>query len=180
MTAEQILSNVDASLQKREKAAEILASSEGLRRQSLTIIKNKTDLSLKALMVFEILGRMDFKLIAPFIPALIKIAHDYTNSSSRRCLAKIFNFAINEHKNKNSTFQLNRTLRTNIIELSFLWLISEEKTAVKVFSMQNIYDLREDEPWIEAELMAILEKDLPGSSAGYKSRASKILRKLRQ
>ncbi|MCH4822921.1 hypothetical protein ML462_07015 [Gramella lutea] len=180
MTAEQILTNVDASLQKREKAAEILASSEDLRRQSLSFIENRTDLSLNGLMVFEILGRMDFNLITPFISTLVQIAHHFTDSSSRRYLAKIFSFAISADKENVSQFHLSPTTKLKIIELSFLWLISEEKTAGKVFSMQNIYDLKDEESWIEIELKAILEKDLPGSSAGYKSRGSKILRKLRQ
>ncbi len=180
MTAVDILNNVDASLDKRKSAAHLLSESSDLMRQTITIAQENNELSLNALMVFEVLGRSDFSKLEPVVSRLIDAANIFKNASSRRCLAKIFNFAINRHMDELSEFELSREEKSEIIKLSFLWLISNEKTAVKVFSMQNIYDLREDENWIKEELKGIIRKDLPNSSAGYKSRGVKILRKLEQ
>ncbi|WP_298526290.1 hypothetical protein [uncultured Christiangramia sp.] len=56
--------------------------------------------------------------------------------------------------------------------------MNDEKTATKVFAIQNIYDLRKEEKWIETELISLLEKNISTSTPGYRSRALKILRKL--
>ena len=181
MRARSILDQVDATIKKREEAAEKISGSHELLNEVMQyIFKHDEAYSLKALMVIEVLGRKNFRCLHSYIPELVLSGKLYTDSTSRRCLAKIFNFAINEHLNSGSNFHLNTSIRSEIIDLSFLWLVSEEQTAVKVFSMQNIYDLKNEREWISEELKAILEKDIISSSAGYKSRAIKILRKLKQ
>ncbi|GGF36072.1 hypothetical protein [Echinicola rosea] len=53
-----------------------------------------------------------------------------------------------------------------------------EPIAIRVFSMQVVYNLSERYPEIKPELKAIIESSMPYASAGFKSRASKILPKL--
>ena len=181
MIIQDILNKTDATLNKRTLASQKLIESEELRKQAVELIKNKDkDFSLKALMVLEVLGRDHFKMLEPYIPSLIKYGKLYTDSSSRRCFSKIYNFAINSDKSSETHFNLSTQSKLEIIEQSFLWLVSIEKTAVKVFSMQNIFELREEVPWISDQLKGILEKDIVHSSAGFKSRGIKILRKLKQ
>ncbi|QYA26778.1 hypothetical protein G3I01_15180 [Gramella sp. MT6] len=180
MRARSILDQVNATIKKREEAAEKISGSDELLNEVMQyIFKHDEAFSLKALMVIEVLGRKNFSCLYPYISELVISGKGYTDSSSRRCLAKIYNFSINKHLDPNSNFQFNTSIRSTIIDLSFLWLISEEQTAVKVFSMQNIYDLKNEREWISEELKGILDKDIVSSSAGYKSRAIKILRKLR-
>ncbi len=181
MRARAILDQVNATIKKREEAAEKISGSDELLNEVMQYIVNHDEaFSLKALMVIEVLGRKNFNCLHPYISELVISGKGYTDSSSRRCLAKIYNFAIKNYLDPNSNFQINTSERSVIIDLSFLWLISEEQTAVKVFSMQNIYDLKNEREWISEELKGILEKDIISSSGGYKSRAIKILRKLRQ
>ena len=181
MKIQDILSKTDASLKKRILASEELIKSETLRRQAVELIKTQDkDFSLKALLALEVLGRDHLDLLESYLPSLITYGKAYQDSSSRRCLSKIYNFAIRRYINSETTFNLSTTLKLEIIEQSFLWLVSQEATAVKVFSMQNIFELREEKPWIPKELEGILEKDMAHSSAGYKSRGIKILRKLKQ
>ena len=54
----------------------------------------------------------------------------------------------------------------------------DEPVAIKVFSMTILYNLSNKIPEIKNELKILIENQLPFSSAGYKSRGSKILKKL--
>ncbi len=181
MKIQEILNKTDATLIKRTMASQKLIESEELRKQAVELIKNRdTEYSLKALMVLEVFAREHFEYLKPYLPSLIIYGKEYNDSSSRRCLSKIYNFAINSANKFESNFNLSNQSKSGIIEQSFLWLVSKEKTAVKVFCMQNLYELREEKHWISDQLKGILEKDMAQSSAGFKSRGIKILRKLKQ
>lgn len=52
---------------------------------------------------------------------------------------------------------------------------SKEPIAVKVFAMTNLYNICQKEPDLANELKLIIEQQLPYGSAGFKSRAKKIL-----
>lgn len=53
-----------------------------------------------------------------------------------------------------------------------------EAIAIKVFSMTIIHNLTKDYPELKEELKFILEEQMPFQSAGFRSRAGKILMKL--
>lgn len=62
------------------------------------------------------------------------------------------------------------------IDLAFRLLKSSaEPVAVKVFSMTVLAQLAEEYPDLKRELMLVIEEQLPHSSAGFRSRARKIL-----
>ncbi|SDR85343.1 hypothetical protein [Gramella sp. MAR_2010_147] len=179
MKIESILLNIDSTLATREAAAHFILKHPQYLPQTITIItEKKKDLSLKALMALEILSRNNFKNIQRYTPELVHSGKLYNDSASRRYLSKIYGKAILACSDMKYNYNLTSVLKKEIIELSFLWLISKEETAVKVFSMQNLYDLRNEQPWISEELKAIIEKEFPVSSQGFKPRATKILRKL--
>ena len=172
---------MDNSISSRSKIAGILAQDpEYLNECIELIVKHNDDFSLKCLMAIEMLSRNRFHFLKPYSSQLILCGKLFSDSSSRRCLAKLYGLIIDENLNKQSKFELTRNLKQEILELNFKWLLSQEKAAVKVFSMQNIYNLRHEEDWIGKELKGILEKEILNSSAGYKSRATKILRKLNE
>ena len=55
---------------------------------------------------------------------------------------------------------------------------STEAIAIKVFSMTILYNLTQKYPELKNELRFILEEQMPFQSAGFRSRAEKILRGL--
>lgn len=55
---------------------------------------------------------------------------------------------------------------------------SQEPIAVKVFAMTNLHNITKREPDLKNELKLIIEEQLPYGSAGFKSRAKKILKDL--
>ena len=66
-----------------------------------------------------------------------------------------------------------------IMDMCFRYLESPTETlAVRVFSMTVLGNLAKKYPEITAELKLIIEDQLPYQSAGFKSRANKILKKL--
>ncbi|TQI70957.1 hypothetical protein JM79_1883 [Gramella sp. Hel_I_59] len=164
-------------LASRKYATEFILSNN-LLPQTIELIKFPQELSIKAWMIIEMLGRDNCAILGEFMSTIINSGKLYSDSSSKRCMMKIFGFLVESHFYKNSPINLNPAEIEEIIRLSFKFLMNDEKTAVKVFAMQNIYDLRTEEKWIESELKALLEKDISASTSGYRARALKILRKL--
>lgn len=179
MSIEKVLMETDFTLAKRKSAAQkILDNPDDLQETMDIITRKDKELFLKALMTLEVLSRDSFKTIQRYSCQLIYSGKLYDDSASRRNLSKIYGHAIRASINSENNYNLTSALKKEIIDLSFLWLISKEETAVKVFSMQNLYDLRNEEPWISEDLKAIIEKEFPNSSQGFKPKATKILRKL--
>ena len=179
MKAQEILLKLDSSLAKRKAVAVTILKNQYLLPDLISIIvQHEKEYSLKALMAIEILSREHFQAIQKYTPQLVDAGKFYLDSSSRRYLSKIYGQAILSDTSNASTFHLPSATKKQIIELSFLWLISNEKTAVKVFSMQNLFDLKKEEKWISEELKAAIIKEFAVSSQGFKPRATKILRKL--
>lgn len=64
-------------------------------------------------------------------------------------------------------------------EIAFTYLQNPtEAIAIKVFSMTIVYNLTKKYPELKEELRFILEEQMPFQSAGFRSRAGKILRDL--
>jgi hypothetical protein len=65
-----------------------------------------------------------------------------------------------------------------LVNQCFDYLVSHEyAVAIRVFSMQVLFNLSREIPEIGEELFRILEEQSPEASAGYQSRAKNILRK---
>lgn len=64
-------------------------------------------------------------------------------------------------------------------ECCFDWLITQQKVACHVRAMTCLELLGTESHWIHSELIQILEREIHNGSAGYKSRAGKILRRLK-
>ena len=66
-----------------------------------------------------------------------------------------------------------------IMNICFSWLESPSETlAVKVFSMTVVGKLAKQYPEIIPELILLIEDQLPRQTAGFKSRAKKVLKEL--
>jgi hypothetical protein len=70
-------------------------------------------------------------------------------------------------------------LHGTMADIAFAYLQNpSEAIAIKVFSMTIIYNLTKKYPELKEELHFILEEQMPFQSAGFRSRAGKILRDL--
>lgn len=67
------------------------------------------------------------------------------------------------------------------LDICFNFLLSmQEPIAVKVFSMQVVFNISKNEPDLLRELAAVIEEQIPYGSAGFKVRGKRILKGIRQ
>jgi hypothetical protein len=72
--------------------------------------------------------------------------------------------------------KLTKKDKSILLNLCFDYLVSNDyPVAVHVFSMQILFNLSGEIPEIGEELSRILEEKMPDASAGYRSRARRIL-----
>lgn len=74
--------------------------------------------------------------------------------------------------------KLKKKDKSILLNLCFDYLSGSFSVAVKIYSMQVLYNLSLENPEIGIELRHIIESDLLTSSPGYRSRGTKILKKL--
>jgi hypothetical protein len=67
-----------------------------------------------------------------------------------------------------------------LVNLCFDFLEENFSVAVKVFSMQILYNLSLEMPDIGIELTSLIMDNLPDATPGYRSRAEKILKNLQK
>lgn len=171
-----IINNANFSIESRKQSAEFfIRNPEYISDLVLALSEETSEIQLKILMILEVLSRENLVLLSPFINEIVNKISTANNTSEKRLFSKIIHFVLNYEKIK-----IEQATKDLIIGKSFDWLLTEKATAVQVFSMQNIYDLKAEADWIAPELQAVLENQLPGASAGFHSRAVKILKKLKQ
>ena len=56
------------------------------------------------------------------------------------------------------------------------WLIGNEKVAIHAYSMQTLFVFGKESDWIHNELRQVLVDNIAYGSAGYVSRAKRILK----
>lgn len=127
-----------------------------------------------------VLRKNDELLIPLWDRFTAQLAHT-TNPSVLRSFAKICELVCMARWKSHSP-AWKKTITEDHCELLtqslFDWLIGPQKVAVKVFAMTSLYYLGEAVPWINDELAAVIESQLPGSSAGFKNRGQKTLKAL--
>jgi hypothetical protein len=74
--------------------------------------------------------------------------------------------------------KLKKRDKSTLLNLCFDYLSGSFSVAVKVYSMQVLYNLSLENPEIGIELSHVIESNLSTSSPGYRSRGTKILKKL--
>ncbi len=62
-----------------------------------------------------------------------------------------------------------------MIEAGFDWLISNQKVAVKAYTMEMLYLFGKNQDWVHNELKLIIQQNIPKESSAYLARGKKIL-----
>jgi hypothetical protein len=110
------------------------------------------------------------ELFKPYSALIINMLKKIPSKSVLRNFLKIYAEVPMKITNKGKLVLLNQCF-------DFLTL-PDFPVAVKVFSMQILYNLSREMPEIGLELYNLLEDQLPFSSPGYASRAKRIMKKL--
>jgi len=139
--------------------------------------------AFQAAWIFDGVLRLNTELLLPLWDRFVTQLEQTKNPSVLRSFAKICELVcIRRWKEQHPLWK--KAIKEEHLELLaqnlFDWLIGPQKVAVKVFAMTGLYYLGEDVPWVNTELAAVIENQLPGSSAGFQNRGKKTIAALRK
>lgn len=131
--------------------------------------KNVEPLSRRAAWVIDTVSEKDPGLIAPYLSEMVDLLcifkHDGLKRHSLRILAR-------------SPLPADDRLGI-LVSSCFEWLLSPgEAVATKIFCMDILYQVSQDEPDLKKELADSIEWRLNEETAGYKNKGLKMLNKL--
>ncbi|MEZ4796307.1 MAG: adenylosuccinate lyase [Flavobacteriaceae bacterium] len=187
MTKEELykeLTYVNHSRENRKKYALLVISNPELIPLVLDILFQVNDkTSCRAAWLLEFVARENLDSILPYLDAFTEKIHTVHLDPAVRPIAKICEYLIEAyyHKDNNKTKEfLKAKHKERIIELSFDYMITDQKVAVKAYSMNSLYLLGKEYDWIHPELITILEKDFNSNTAAFKARARHLLHKMKK
>ena len=176
----QQLDNIEnAMLVNRMKVVHIVLENKELFYYLLKIvfeINNKT--SIKAAWILELICDKKLDWLDPHLTYFTENLSNVQFDSAIRALSKICQFLARAYASKTKS-KIQAAIKPNhiekMIEAGFDWLISDQKVAVKAYSMEQLYLFGKDTDWVHAELQLILEQNIISESCGYRARGKKIL-----
>ncbi|MFK2820018.1 adenylosuccinate lyase [Flavobacteriaceae sp. LMIT009] len=187
MTNQQLykeLDYVNHSRENRKKYAIMVISNPELIDKVLDILFQIDDkVSQRAAWLLEFVARENLDAILPYLDRITEEMHKVHLDPAVRPIAKICEYLIEAyyHKNANHTKEYLKPIhKERIIELSFDYMITDQKVAAKAYSMNSLYLLGKEYDWIHPELVQILEQGFASGSAAYKARSRHLLKKLKK
>tara|TARA_R110002012_G_scaffold109650_4_gene253730 strand:+ start:817 stop:1374 length:558 start_codon:yes stop_codon:yes gene_type:complete len=176
------LNYVNHSRKKRQYYANLVIKQPELIPLLLDILSKTDDkLSARAAWVLEFLCKEHLNKFTPYIDVFLPLLHRVKIDSALRPCAKICEYMADAYFGK-EPHRLKQTLIPNqketIIEACFDWMITEQKVAVKAYSMHILFLFGKEFDWIYPELRVILERDFHEQSAAFKARSRHILKKI--
>ena len=144
----------------------------------IQIIQQSSAYRLKAIVALEFYARDHWEEVKNYSEEIIEISTKITSETEKRCISKLME-KISEFQYKDPDFKLPQQSLEQMASVCFDWLLTDSKIATKAFSMQSLFYLGYKIDWIHPELKAYLQRNLSQQSAGFKSRGTKILKKLR-
>lgn len=177
MNIEYLLETMTMHAESRSNICRLISENHTLH-QLIQIIQQSSEYRLKAIVALEFYARDHWKEVISYSQVIIDISTSINSETEKRCIAKLLE-KITEFQHLNSDFILSKHTLEKIASVSFGFLLDGSKTATKVFAMQSLFYVGFKIDWIHPELKAYLMQKSINSSAGFKSRSTKILKKLR-
>jgi hypothetical protein len=163
-----------AELSKRntDYIASVVDQDEKLFKELFNLIlTNEEYVSGRAAWVIETLWLKYPEMIDPYINDMIDFLPISKYDNQKRHFTKILS--------TRNLRDLDEERLGILIDRCFTWLEDPiYPTAVKMFSMQIIYNYVQIEPVLATELIAIIENQFNDGTPGFKNRGEKLLRKL--
>ncbi|WP_309609504.1 hypothetical protein [Flavobacterium sp.] len=136
-------------------------------------IENKSHIRACCILekVFEIQMDLSFK----YLDFICENLSELKNDSAIRSVSRFIHFLVLDSVVKKNLSEKNLE---NITTACFDWLISDLRVAPKAHAIYTLFELGKNQDWIYPELKQLLEYYTGSESAGYKSVARRILKKL--
>lgn len=178
---EDLLKKTSALRTEREAAASLIGSTpEGLRTLLEIIASDNSEIQIKGCWVTELIIIEHPEYLSTCRELFFSALKSTTRSSAIRPLAKIIALwsAATFSATRDSFPVLKPEESHHLAECCFSWLLEEQPVAVRVYSMEALFHLGKNIPWIHPELKAHLLGSFPLAPPGFKARAKKILKQL--
>jgi len=163
-----------AELSKRntDYIASVIDREEKLFKEMMDLVfANEEYISGRACWVIETLWLKYPEMINPYINDIIDFLPKSKYDNQKRHLSKILS--------TRNLKELDEVRLGVLIDRCFTWLEDPVyPTAVKMHSMQIIYNYVKIEPILATELIAIIENQFEDGTPGFKNRGEKILKEL--
>lgn len=180
------LDNVNHSREKRHYYTQIIRSQPDLMRIALEILFMVDDnRSNRAGWLVEFVTKSDITMILPHLDYLTAHIHTVYQDSALRPVAKVCEYlAVSYYKERDMSTQkfIQPEHKKRITEAAFNWLLTDQKVAIKAYSLTTLYYLGTENDWIHEELLCIIENQYATTSAAFKARSRHIrewIKKLR-
>lgn len=178
------LDYVNHSQEKRKRYSELIISNPELMPHLLDIVFQVDDpISCRAAWVMEFVCKSDLSMLYPQLDYLTENMHKVHLDSAVRPIAKIYEYmTIAYYKNRIplSRKQITPLYKERMVATGFDWLITEQKVAVKAYTLTTLFWLGTDIDWIHPELHRIMEEDYHKGSAAYKARCRHMFEAIRK
>ncbi len=160
----------DRSKETIHRWAQYLAEHPEIIEDCLPFLIEPAPLPMRICWVFDHVVDHNPACMIPHIPYLFSLRNDMAFRGFRRNLTRILaNSGVPE------------SLEAEVIETLFNWVLdSDIELAIKVHSIQTLYNLCQKYPDLSGELIDVIEDQIPKTSVGFKSRGQKLLAKLRK
>lgn len=134
------------------------------------LLRNDTQLTPQAAWAVSICVTNHPALITPhFGPLLKMLDKPNIHDAVKRNVMRLLQFV-----------QIPRRFQGRVVDVAFRLLAPTEPIAVRAFSMTVLANIAKHEPALKNELEVLLEDQLPFGSAGFQSRAKKVLKQLKK
>ncbi len=154
-----------ATLRTPQNVEILLAKMEDVEGENSTFSSRTLELACK-----DKLG-----LIIPYLDKFCEVLPKIKQGAVIRACAKICELLTVKYFSNHPDVLKEKHLE-KIIEAGFDWMITNQKTAVKAYTMQTLYLLGTKFEWIHPELVLIIEKDIPTATIGYVNRGRKVIK----
>lgn len=169
MNLEQILSESYSKAVTQKVIEEMIAKPKGITELMLLFQGKNQHISNYAGWIISYLGEKKPELLHKYLPIIIQKLESKENSQAIiRNIFRTLQFV-----------EIPEKLEGFVLTKGFEFLNNNNSSiAVKVFSMSVLFNLSKKYTEIQNELKLSLENQLEHASAGFKSRATKILKKI--
>lgn len=125
--------------------------------------------------ILELACKSKLGIVVPYLDAFCELLSKVKQGATVRACAKISELLVVSYFN-NFPEVLKESHLEKIIEAGFDWMITDQKTAIKAYTMQTLYLLGTKYDWIHPELALNIEKDIPTATIGYVNRGRKVIK----
>lgn len=180
----QSLNYVDHSREKRKQYGELVLSHPEYLEHIFDIIAEVKDpVAPRAAWVLEFVCKSDLSLLFSHLDRYTTLMPLVTQDAAIRPMAKICEYlCLSYYKNKvpltRNTVEPHH--KEQWISTGFDWLITDQKVAVKAYTLTSLFYLGTDFQWVHPELERIMEDDYAASSAAFKARCRHTFEAIRK